>query len=135
MSQRSVAWSLDATVATWPQRSVANIHSMFDERYMFGYAFSRYIPIVVPELREIQKKSSLFLFKKKITVLSSNCTTTFLRKTVDTVRKSGNAHIFNLDKPIPKRKFEEYSDIHRVQLGWTHERYESGESKSQSERT
>ncbi|KAL0237087.1 hypothetical protein PCE1_000484 [Barthelona sp. PCE] len=51
-----------------------------------------------------------------------------LEKTVDTVRKSGNAHIFNLDKPIPKRKFEEYSDIHRVQLGWTHERYESGES-------
>ncbi|KAL0230420.1 hypothetical protein PCE1_003980 [Barthelona sp. PCE] len=130
MSQRSVAWSLDATVATWPQRSVANIHSMFDERYMFGYALAGIYQLLFPELREIegfgQKKSSLFLFKNHGLVVKLH--NNILEKTVDTVRKSGNAHIFNLDKPIPKRKFEEYSDIHRVQLGWTHERYESGES-------
>ncbi|KAL0237177.1 hypothetical protein PCE1_000574 [Barthelona sp. PCE] len=141
MSQRSVAWSLDATVATWPQRSVANIHSMFDERYMFGYALAGIYQLLFPELREMYASGRCNFCGEKVLDRRSHhysCSknhglvvklhNNILEKTVDTVRKSGNAHIFNLDKPIPKRKFEEYSDIHRVQLGWTHERYESGES-------
>ncbi|KAL0232225.1 hypothetical protein PCE1_002567 [Barthelona sp. PCE] len=129
MSQRSVAWSLDATVATWPQRSVANIHSMFDERYMFGYALAGIYQLLFPELREMfWTEEVIIILVQKNHGLVVKLHNNILEKTVDTVRKSGNAHIFNLDKPIPKRKFEEYSDIHRVQLGWTHERYESGES-------
>ncbi|KAL0229784.1 hypothetical protein PCE1_003348 [Barthelona sp. PCE] len=88
MSQRSVAWSLDATVATWPQRSVANIHSMFDERYMFGYALAGIYQLLFPELREMfWTEEVIIILVQKITVLSSNCNN-ILEKTVDTVRKS-----------------------------------------------